>query len=144
MAIATSLRWTRRLRTQQLLVRVQATRQRWRASQPRRVRTIPPRRLSGLFSASTEEIVQIVRISERFQLPVVPFGAGTSLEGARPALPAVSRLTSSEMSRVLRVSPRISMRRVERCVTRLPTEQGPAKHRPDFPIDPGAGATIAG
>src|SRR5687768_18604509 len=33
------------------------------------------------FPTTTEEIVEIARISQRVQLPIIPFGAGTSLEG---------------------------------------------------------------
>src|SRR5829696_5209755 len=38
------------------------------------------------FPASADEVSEIVRISQRFQLPIVPFGAGTSLEGHVHAL----------------------------------------------------------
>src|SRR5262245_13220940 len=33
------------------------------------------------FPTTTAEVAAIVRISARWQVPVVPFGAGTSLEG---------------------------------------------------------------
>ena len=33
------------------------------------------------YPATLDEVVEIVRISARFQVPIVPFGAGTSLEG---------------------------------------------------------------
>jgi len=33
------------------------------------------------FPASVDEVVEIVRISAEYDLPIVPFGAGTSLEG---------------------------------------------------------------
>ena len=38
------------------------------------------------FPASTAEVSEVARISQRFQLPIVPFGAGTSLEGHVHAL----------------------------------------------------------
>ena len=56
------------------------------------------------FPASTEEVVEIVKISERFQLPVVPFGAGTSLEGHVHAVRGGITIDLRELNRVLRVS----------------------------------------
>ena len=38
------------------------------------------------FPATTAEVVEIVRISQAYRLPIVPFGAGSSLEGHVQAL----------------------------------------------------------
>ena len=56
------------------------------------------------FPATTDEVVEIVRISARFQLPVVPFGAGTSLEGHVHAVRGGITIDLREMNRVLRIS----------------------------------------
>src|SRR5688572_31241636 len=38
------------------------------------------------FPVTTAEVSEVARISQRFQLPLIPFGAGTSLEGHVHAL----------------------------------------------------------
>ena len=61
------------------------------------------------FPVNTQEVIQIVDISERFQLPLIPFGAGTSLEGHVHAIRGGISVDLREMNRILRVSPKISM-----------------------------------
>ena len=96
------------------------------------------------FPATTEEIVQIVRISARFQLPVVPFGAGTSLEGHVQALRGGITIDLRDLNRVLRVSPEDLDATVEAGVTRLQLDRALRNTGLMFPIDPGADATIGG
>ena len=96
------------------------------------------------FPATTEEIVQIVRISQRFQLPVVPFGAGTSLEGHVQALRGGITIDLRDLNRVLRVSPEDLDATVEAGVTRLQLNKALRNTGLMFPIDPGADATIGG
>jgi D-lactate dehydrogenase (cytochrome) len=96
------------------------------------------------FPATTEEIVQIVRISERFELPVVPFGAGTSLEGHVQALRGGITIDLRDLNRVLRVSAEDLDATVEAGVTRLQLNKALRNTGLMFPIDPGADATIGG
>ena len=96
------------------------------------------------FPATTAEIVQIVRISERFQLPVVPFGAGTSLEGHVHALRGGITIDLRDLNRVLRVSAEDLDATVEAGVTRLQLNKALRSTGLMFPIDPGADATIGG
>jgi len=96
------------------------------------------------FPASTEEVVQIVRISQRFGLPVVPFGAGSSLEGHVQALRGGITIDLRDMNRVLRVSAEDLDATVEAGVTRLQLTKALRNTGLDFPIDPGADATIGG
>src|SRR5580698_9549074 len=56
------------------------------------------------FPQSTEEVSRIVKVSARYGLPVVPFGAGTSLEGGVNALRGGISVDMRQMNRVLRVS----------------------------------------
>ena len=56
------------------------------------------------FPATTEEVAGIARISQEFQLPIVPFGAGTSLEGHVHALRGGITVDLREMNRILRIS----------------------------------------
>jgi D-lactate dehydrogenase (cytochrome) len=96
------------------------------------------------FPATTEEVVEIVRISGRFQLPVIPFGAGTSLEGHVHALRGGITIDLREMNRVLRIGAEDLDATVEAGVTRLQLERALRNTGLTFPIDPGADATIGG
>jgi len=96
------------------------------------------------FPRSTDEIVAIVKISGQFQLPIVPFGAGTSLEGHVHAVRGGITISMREMSRVIRVSPEDLDATVEAGVTRGQLNKALANTGLMFPIDPGADATIGG
>src|SRR6266850_1604519 len=54
-----------------------------------------------VFPTSTEEVSAIVRIAARFKAPIVPFGAGSSLEGHVGALSGGVSLDLTRMNRVL-------------------------------------------
>jgi D-lactate dehydrogenase (cytochrome) len=96
------------------------------------------------FPASTDEVVAIVKLSERFQLPVIPFGAGTSLEGHVQALRGGITIDLREMNRVLRISAEDLDATVEAGVTRMQLGKALRNTGLMFPIDPGADATIGG
>jgi D-lactate dehydrogenase (cytochrome) len=93
------------------------------------------------FPRTTDEVAEIVRISARFQLPIVPFGAGTSLEGHVNAIQGGITSTCA-MNRSCAPAPRIRRdgrgRRHAAAV-----EQGAQQHRLTFGR-PGADATIGG
>jgi D-lactate dehydrogenase (cytochrome) len=96
------------------------------------------------FPRTTEEVVGIVRISQEFQVPIVPFGAGTSLEGHVHAVRGGITVDLREMNRVLRVSPEDLDVSVEAGVTRLQLAKALRNTGLSFPIDPGADATLGG
>src|SRR6266567_8176045 len=56
------------------------------------------------FPRSAEEVAAIVSISERFRIPVVPFGAGTSLEGHVHAVEGGITIDLRELNRIVRIS----------------------------------------
>jgi D-lactate dehydrogenase (cytochrome) len=96
------------------------------------------------FPASTDEVVGIVGIAREFGLPLVAFGAGTSLEGHVHAIHGGIAVDLRQMNRILRVSPEDLDATVEAGVTRLQLAKALRNTGLMFPIDPGADATIAG
>jgi D-lactate dehydrogenase (cytochrome) len=96
------------------------------------------------FPASTVEVVEIVRISARYSLPIVPFGAGTSLEGHVHAIRGGISIDLREMNRVLRISAADLDATVEAGVTRLQLNKALNNTGLTFPVDPGADATLGG
>ena len=57
------------------------------------------------FPLSTEEVSTILKISSRYNIPVIPFGAGTSVEGQISAIQGGLTVDLREMKKVLRISP---------------------------------------
>ena len=96
------------------------------------------------FPASTAEVIEVVRISQRHGLPLVPFGAGTSLEGHVHALRGGITIDLREMNRVLRVGAEDLDATVEAGVTRLQLARALRETGLWFPVDPGADATLGG
>jgi D-lactate dehydrogenase (cytochrome) len=93
---------------------------------------------------TTDEVVEIVRASARFGVPVIPFGAGTSLEGHVHAIRGGISIDLREMNRILRVSAEDLDCTVEAGVTRLQLGKALRSTGLMFPMDPGADATIGG
>ncbi len=94
---------------------------------------------------STAEVVDIVRIASDSRLPVVPFGAGTSLEGHVNAPHGGISLDLSRMNAVLDVDARAMDCRVEAGVTRGNLDRYLRDTGLFFPVDPGTEeATLGG
>jgi D-lactate dehydrogenase (cytochrome) len=94
--------------------------------------------------ASTEEAAAIVRACARHRAPIVPFGAGTSLEGHVQALHGGVSVDMRAMDRILRLSVQDLDVGVQAGVTRRQLDE---RLRPEgvfFPVDPGADATLGG
>ena len=97
-----------------------------------------------VYPETTEEVVGIVDRCRARGVPIIPFGAGTSLEGHVAALHGGVCVDLTRMSRILRVDVEDMDASVEAGVTR---KQLDARLRPEgvfFPVDPGADATIGG
>jgi D-lactate dehydrogenase (cytochrome) len=93
---------------------------------------------------STEEAAAIVRVAAAHRLPLVPFGAGTSLEGHVAALAGGICVDMREMNAIATPSLEDLDVHVQAGVTR---RQLDARLRPEgvfFSVDPGADATIGG
>src|SRR4029453_4493628 len=96
------------------------------------------------FPVTTAEGSEVAGISQRFELPLIPFGAGTSLEGHVHALRGGICVDLREINRVLNVSAEDLDVTVEAGVTRLQLARALRNTGLMFPIDPGADATIGG
>ena len=96
------------------------------------------------FPHTTDEVAAIVKIAAAHRLPIVPFGAGTSLEGHVNAIHGGVTIDLREMNRVVRVSVEDLDATVEAGVTRLQLNKALNNTGLTFPVDPGADATIGG
>jgi D-lactate dehydrogenase (cytochrome) len=96
------------------------------------------------FAASTEEVAEIVRICARHGLPIVPFGAGTGLEGGVNAVAGGIAVDLSGMNAILRISAEDLDCTVEAGVTRQRLNEELRATGLFFPIDPGAECTLGG
>ena len=93
---------------------------------------------------TTGEVQAIVAISAAHQVPIVPFGAGTSLEGHVHALHGGICVDLRELNAILRVGPEDLDATVEAGVTRLQLSKALRNTGLMFSVDPGADATIGG
>lgn len=96
------------------------------------------------YPESKEDIQVILRLASQYKTPVVCFGIGSGLEGqAIPVFGGVV-LNFSEMKRVVDFSPEDMTVTVEPGITRTELNQKLNKNGLQFPIDPGADASIGG
>jgi D-lactate dehydrogenase (cytochrome) len=96
------------------------------------------------FPHTTDEVAAILKISARWQVPVIAFGAGTSLEGHVNAIRGGISIDLREMNNVVRLSVEDLDATVEAGVTRLQLNKALNNTGLAFPVDPGADATIGG
>ena len=97
-----------------------------------------------VYPLDVDEAARVVRVCAEHRAPIVPFGAGTSLEGHVAALRGGVSVDMSRMDRILRLSIDDMDVTVQAGVTRRQLDQ---RLRPEgvfFSVDPGADATIGG
>jgi len=96
------------------------------------------------FPKETREVSEIMRISAGQRIPVIPFGAGTSVEGHVNAIHGGITIDMREMNKILRISAQDSDATVEAGVTRIQLVKALKNTGLTFFVDPGADATIGG
>ena len=94
--------------------------------------------------SSTDEVSEILKISAKYKVPVVPFGAGSSLEAQVNALFGGITIDMREMNKILRISPEDLTVTLEAGVSRLQLNKALANTGLAFFVDPGADCTIGG
>jgi D-lactate dehydrogenase (cytochrome) len=97
-----------------------------------------------VFPESTAEVRDIVRACAECRVPMIPFGAGSSLEGHVLAIRGGISIDLTRMNRILAIHAEDLDVVIEPGVTRLQLEKALAEHGLFFPVDPGADATLGG
>ncbi|MGH3000920.1 MAG: FAD-binding oxidoreductase, partial [Gaiellaceae bacterium] len=97
-----------------------------------------------VYPESADEVSAVLAYASEAGIPVVPFGAGTSLEGHVIPLRGGISLDLTRMNRVVAVRPADLTATVQAGVTRSQLEAAAGPHGLWFPVDPGADATLGG
>ena len=97
-----------------------------------------------VYASSTDDVVEVVRICRRHGIPIVPFGAGTSLEGHILATSGGVSLDLTGMNEILAVRVDDMDVTVQAGVTRKALADRLRRDGLFSPVDPGADATLGG
>ena len=97
-----------------------------------------------VFPETTQEVAAIVRACAHANVPIVPYGAGTSLEGNASAVHGGVCVDLARMNAVLAVNPEDMDCIVQPGITRKQINAELRSSGLFFPIDPGADASIGG
>ncbi len=97
-----------------------------------------------VYPRSTEEVSRIVKAAGDLNVPVIPFGVGSSLEGHVIPYDYGITIDFTEMNQILEVNPSDMLVTVQPGVTRSVLNKELKKHGLFFSVDPGADATLGG
>jgi D-lactate dehydrogenase (cytochrome) len=97
-----------------------------------------------VFPETTGDVQQIVKIADKYNIPVIPYGRGTSLEGHVIPYGGGITIDFSLMNKVLEVREEDFLVRVQPGVTRSQLNKELKKYGLFFSVDPGADATLGG
>jgi D-lactate dehydrogenase (cytochrome) len=97
-----------------------------------------------VFAESTADVADAVKLASRYEVPVIPFGVGSSLEGHLLAVQGGISIDVSRMNKVLAIHAEDLTVTVQPGVTRKQLNEEIKNTGLFFPIDPGADASIGG
>ena len=97
-----------------------------------------------IFAQSTQDVADTIRLASEFEVPVIPYGAGSSLEGHLLAVQGGISLDVSSMNQVLSIAADDLTVTVQPGISRKTLNEAIKHTGLFFPIDPGADASIGG
>ncbi|MFZ5486330.1 MAG: FAD-binding oxidoreductase [Pseudomonadota bacterium] len=97
-----------------------------------------------VFAQSTQDVADTVRLASEHEVPVIPYGAGSSLEGHLLAVQGGISLDVSRMNQVLSIAADDLTVTVQPGISRKTLNEAVKHTGLFFPIDPGADASIGG
>ncbi|WP_102348170.1 FAD-binding oxidoreductase [Bacillus sp. Marseille-P3661] len=97
-----------------------------------------------VFPENKEEVQQIVQYAHENEVPIVPFGVGSCMEGQVIPVNGGISIDFIQMNNIIEVRPDDFIVKVQPGVTRQQLNKHLKKYGLFFPVDPGADATIGG
>lgn len=97
-----------------------------------------------VFVRSTDDVMKVVSLCNEYGVPVIPFGAGSSIEGHVLPFSGGITIDFSEMNQIISVNPEDLTVTLQAGVTRKQLNNEIRHTGLFFPIDPGADATLGG
>jgi D-lactate dehydrogenase (cytochrome) len=97
-----------------------------------------------VFAHTTQDVADAVKLAAQYQVPVIPFGVGSSLEGHLLAVQGGISIDVGRMNQVVQINAEDLTVTVQAGVTRKQVNEAVKSTGLFFPIDPGADASIGG